>query len=590
MKPIWTGSIIIFFTSVFWSCSVQEKDSTEPGITYTKEENMQWWREARFGMFIHWGIYSIPGGEWKGEKIGGISEWIMSTAKIPVKEYEKLTTGFNPTEYDADAWVRLAKEAGMKYIVITSKHHDGFAMFHSKANPYNIVDATPFDRDPLKELAEACQKHGLRLGFYYSQAQDWHHPGGTFWDIEEGGEHWDTEMERTSLNRYMEEKSIPQARELLSNYGKLAIMWWDTPKGMTEEAAKKLQDLLDLQPGIISNNRLYKPWKGDFGTPEQRVPPMGLDYDWETCMTMNTSWGYKHYDHNWKSVKQLIRYLADAASKGGNFLLNVGPTPEGTIPQPSIERLKGIGKWMEQNGESIYGTQASPFYKLTWGRCTQKKTNEGTTKLYLHVWDWPEDGRLKVPGLKSEVKTAWLLANNTTLNTEKDEQDLWIDLTMTNPDPINTVVVLECIGNPEIISNMPAQNKDGSVVIRGEMINVYNKGYEKHAYIEGKGVNAFVNDWEADRAFTDALFTLEKSGDFQLSAELSTEDDNGKLTVKHEGQSIEIDLPNTSGQFQWVDIGTFSFASAGVNDIEMRPVRGKWTPTKVRTLKLEPQQ
>jgi alpha-L-fucosidase len=191
-------------------------------------------------------------------------------------------------------------------------------------------------------------------------------------------------MVRVSLNEYIDEKVYPQVTEILTNYGDIAIMWWDTPFGMTEEAAGKLHTLLELQPGIIENNRLYGPWDGDFSTPEQHIPPTGLDYDWEVCMTMNTSWGYKHYDQNWKSTETLVQYLTDIASKGGNFLLNVGPTPEGNIPAPSIERLKEMGLWMNINGEAIYGTSASPFFKLLWGRCTQKDSN-GNTILYFHI-------------------------------------------------------------------------------------------------------------------------------------------------------------------------------------------------------------
>jgi alpha-L-fucosidase len=224
-----------------------------------QDQKMGWWREARFGLFIHWGLYAQPAGVWKGEEIPGISEWIMARAAIPVKEYEQLATTFNPVKFSADEWVSLAKQAGVRYIVITSKHHDGFAMFHSRASSYNIVDATPFDRDPLKELAEACKKQGMRLGFYYSQAQDWHEPGGTYYNIEQGEPHWDPDLVREPLMNYIEGKAVPQVKEILENYGGLDILWWDTPRGMTLEAAEALQAVADDYPDLITNNRLYRP-------------------------------------------------------------------------------------------------------------------------------------------------------------------------------------------------------------------------------------------------------------------------------------------------------------------------------------------
>ena len=348
----------------------------------TKEQRdprMAWWREAKFGMFIHWGIYSVPAGTWKDKQIGGIGEWIMNSGKIPVKDYAEFAGKFNPVKFDADKWVSVAKKAGMKYIVITSKHHDGFAMFHSKATPYNIYDATPFKRDPLKELAAACKKQGIRLGFYYSQAQDWHHPGGAA-----AGGHWDKAQDG-SMDEYLRKIAVPQVREILSNYGPVAVLWWDTPYDMTKERAEMLLPALKLQPGIIMNNRLGGGYEGDTETPEQEIPATGFPggRDWETCMTMNDTWGFKSYDHNWKSTETLIRMLADIASKGGNFLLNVGPTSEGLIPEPSVERLTAVGTWMDVNGESIYGTSASPFKKLALGPLHAKAGQAVSARLRL---------------------------------------------------------------------------------------------------------------------------------------------------------------------------------------------------------------
>ncbi len=418
-----------------------------------RDKRMKWWHEARFGMFIHWGVYSVPAGTYKGEQIPGIGEWIMQRGKIPVDEYEQFAQQFNPVKFDADKWVRIAKNAGMKYIVITSKHHDGFCLWDSKVTDYDIVDATPFKRDVLKELSEACKRHGIRLCFYHS-IMDWHHPDAQrpFYP-----NYNDTKRSNPNFARYVENYMRPQLKELITNYGPLGVLWFDGEwiKDWTEPQGKDMYNyVLSLQPDIIINNRVGKGRKGmqgmskdedfagDFGTPEQQIPPTGLPgVDWETCMTMNKTWGYKSYDHNWKSTEDLLRKLADIASKGGNFLLNVGPTSEGLIPQPSVERLAAMGEWMAKNNESIYGTTASPLGKLPWGRCTAKPG-----KLYLHVFDWPTDGKLKVPRLQNKVKKAYLLAGKKHPKlpvTQVNEDEVIITVPDKAPDPINTVIVVE---------------------------------------------------------------------------------------------------------------------------------------------------
>jgi len=412
-----------------------------------EDDRMKWWREARFGLFIHWGVYAVPAGVYKGEEISGIGEWIMQRAKIPVAEYAEYAKEFNPVKYDPDAWVRLAKEAGMKYLVITSKHHDGFALFDSKVTDWDIVDATPYGKDLLKPLAEACQKHDIKLGFYYSQAQDWHHPGGAA-----AGGHWD-EAQEGDMNEYIRNIAVPQVKEILTNYGPISILWWDTPVDMNEERAKMLIPLLEIQPDIITNNRLGGGFEGDFSTPEQHIPDTGIPgKDWEVCMTMNDTWGYKSGDDNWKSTQTLIQNLVDIASKGGNYLLNVGPTAKGEIPQPSIERLKEIGQWMKVNGDAIYGSQASPFSRPDWGRCTRKEHDNKTT-LYLHVFDLPTDGKLSVP-VSNDVLSCYLMADKSQkFSSVKSEDGLIIELTGDAPDENCSVVVLEIQGKPQAIES-----------------------------------------------------------------------------------------------------------------------------------------
>lgn len=439
-----------------------------------KEERMKWWREARFGMFIHWGVYAQLAGVYNGhEQARGGAEWIMNRMKIPVATYQQYAKQFNPVKFDADEWVRTAKEAGMKYIIITAKHHDGFALFQSNASKWNIADATPYGKDVLKPLSEACKKYGIKLGFYYSQAQDWNNPGGSAarkemregWPnpdsalidayTKEHNGHWDPNQEKATFAEYINKVSVPQVKELLSNYGDIAVLWWDTPTNMTDEAALKLQEVLKLQPNIITNDRLKRPnFPGDTKTPEQKIPTREeLDgKDWETCMTMNGTWGYRTSDTNWKSTETLIHNLCDIASKGGNYLLNVGPKPDGTFPEASTERLKEIGHWMKVNSEAIYASKAGPIAPVAWGRCTQKET-KGKTTLYLSIFDWPQDGKLLVPGVKNKIISAKLLANNKSLKTTKTADGIMITVPATAPDTIASVIKLEVKGTVADVNN-----------------------------------------------------------------------------------------------------------------------------------------
>ncbi len=420
------------------------------------DKRMRWWREARFGMFIHWGLYAVPAGEYKGTRSKEIGEWIMSWANIPRAEYEQFASRFDPMRFNAAEWVRIAKDAGMKYIVITSKHHDGFSMFDSNVSSYDIVDSTPYRKDPLKALSEESRKQGLKFAVYYS-IMDWHHPSQYVkvpGKDETAGDH-NTEMREGQKPVYVSYMKA-QLKEIVTKYDP-AVLWFDGEwvNWWTEEDGKDLYKYVrSLKPDILINNRVGKGRKGmqglnkedqvyagDFGTPEQQIPASGVPgADWESCMTMNNTWGYKSYDDNWKPTETLIRNVIDTASKGGNYLLNVGPTAEGLIPAASVERLAGIGRWMKVNGEAIYGTTAGPFKtQLPWGRATSKPG-----KLYLHVFDWPSDGLLTVPGYSPFVRRAYLLASpKTRLKTEQAADGLRIRVPTRGPDPVATVIVLE---------------------------------------------------------------------------------------------------------------------------------------------------
>ena len=434
-----------------------------------RDARMEWWRAARFGMFIHWGLYAVPAGTWDGKQIPGIGEWIMNNGKIPVADYEKLTAQFDPTKFNADAWVSMAKASGVRYIVITAKHHDGFAMFKSESNKFNIVDGTAFKRDPLKELAIACHKQGIKLGFYYSQDQDWTAPGAAALH----GGHWDKAQDG-SFADYIHTKVLPQMKEILTNYkGNEApdVIWFDTPtKDMTPQLAGEIVALLNQHPSLIWNNRLGGGYMGDTETPEQHIPPQGYPgKDWETCMTINDTWGYKSYDTNFKSNETLLHNLIDIASKGGNYLLNVGPDATGVIPQPEQDRMLAIGKWLKVNGEAIYGSGPTPWGAEAGTFSTSEKvagTNtlmdvkkgepawvpkwdwRATTKpgkVYVSIFNWP-GATFEAPVMKGKVTKAYMMADpkHAALKVVQSASGgVAVTLPANAPDPIASVLVLE---------------------------------------------------------------------------------------------------------------------------------------------------
>ena len=427
---------------------------TGPAATPASQDaKMRWFREAKFGLFIHWGLYSIPAGEWKGQPIPGIGEWIMNRAKIPFTEYEQLAAQFNPVKFDAEAFAQMAEDAGMKYMVITSKHHDGFAMYHSAVSPYNIFDATPFHRDPLKELAAACARHKIRFGFYYSQAQDWHEPNGA-------GNTWDFGPEdKKDFDQYLRAKAEPQVKELLSNYGPVCLIWFDTPRMMTPERSQRFIDIVHtLQPATLIDGRLGS--AGDYvSMGDNRIPDAVVQGDWEVPATLNHTWGYKKDDNDWKTPEDLTFKLVDITSKGGNYLLNVGPTSEGVIPQPSQDNLRAVGRWLKVNGEAIYGAGPTPFgeelgkpdntrqdkngrpvfVQATAWRCTTKGG-----KLYIHLFQWPGSS-FELSNVKGKVTKAYFLADAAHSPLKLNQQGGVVKVTLPEkaPGQIASVMALE---------------------------------------------------------------------------------------------------------------------------------------------------
>jgi alpha-L-fucosidase len=409
--------------------------SVDPNANESKahrDARMRWWREARFGMFIHWGLYSVPQGIYHGQVTRGLGEWIMHDMKIPVDEYARYANQFDPEKFNAEQWVSYAKSAGMKYIVMTAKHHEGFAMFPTKVDDWSLSGRTVFKRDPVGEMAAACKKAGIKFGVYYSQNLDWHHPGGGT-----AGPTWDPKQVG-NFHDYIKDVSAPQVRELLTRY-KPAVLWWDINADLAPEEVRLLTKYFHSDPGLISNNRLGGGVKGDTETPEQSIPATGFkDRDWETCMTINDTWGYKVSDTNFKSTTVLLRNLIDIASKGGNYLLNVGPTSEGVIPSAEVNRLREVGDWMKLNGESIYSTTASPFDTLPF----QGRATVNGNKLYLNIFEWPATG-LKLPKISARIDKATCLATGQALKITKNRDGTTL---LEKPDKVDlnsTAIKLE---------------------------------------------------------------------------------------------------------------------------------------------------
>lgn len=463
-----------------------------------KDKRMAWWREARFGMFVHWGPYSALGGHYTGPtslqtnekhpwieadgmikdyyscyrpewvssdgsiktnpatgkpyKRGQYAEWIMFAAQIPRDEYlKRAKEDFKAEKFDAKEWVRMAKEAGMKYIVITSKHHDGIALLNTPVG-HTIFKDTDIRRDILKELVNEARKAGLKIGFYYSQALDWNNPGGMGWIPQNDAPN--REASYADKAKYTDEIVIPHLHTIINDY-KVDLIWWDMGASSAPEFKYRMMKAIKNISGterLIFNDRMEDKLTGDFKTPEQSIPDMpsnGDGTDWETCMTLNDNWGYAAHDVRWKTTEDVLQKLIDIASKGGNYLLNIGPKADGTFPTESINCQKEVGSWMKVNSEAIYGTIPSPFVsQLDWGRATRKEV-DGKQLLYLHVFTqyWPKDGKLLVPDFGSGIKRAYLLidAKKTSLPIDEMGDNHIFSLPLDAPDKISTTIVVEIL-------------------------------------------------------------------------------------------------------------------------------------------------
>jgi len=532
----------------------------------TDAERIEWFQHDKLGMFIHWGPYSALGGEWKGQHspVGDEAEWIMQRFNIPVAEYREKAHQFNPIHFAAAAYVALAKAAGMKYLVVTAKHHDGFAMYASKVTQYNIVDWTPFHRDPIRELADACQQAGIRFCVYYSHREDWDHPDGY-------GNNWDYDRSKKDFPRYLEEKSKPQLRELLSNYGPLGLVWFD--RGMdTPEHTREFVDMVrQLQPRCLINGRVGSyglDLMGDYqDMNDNGMPAGGLQEYWETPQTLNTTWGYSRFDKQWKTPGDVIHRMVEIVSKGGNYLLNIGPMGDGTIPEPSVATLRKLGEWVHANGESIYGTSASPLPAQPWGRITVK-----ADKLYLHVFSWPGDGVLRVPGLKNAVRSAYALADpSRKLTLRSADENTAITLPAKPLDDHDTVIVLQLDGPPRVDPPVVTQGSDSP----------FELDYQP-AVTAGKAVKRFNRDgkfhiakWTGPEDTITWHLLVSQAGGYKVRIRYSARKESSglKYVLAVGGETLTGTVVETGEGYQYrtFDLGTVRFAKAGSYVVQIKP-------------------
>jgi alpha-L-fucosidase len=433
IKPLVLTKPVSFLAIVLTCCLFVNGQDTATAF-HGNTPGIEWFRKAKFGMFIHWGLYSHLAGTYKGKNYYGSGEWIMHQAKIPAADYAKVAAEFNPTGFNAGEWAQVAEDAGMRYMVITAKHHEGFSMFDSKVSNFNIVKASPYGKDPMQALATETRKRGIRFGFYYSQFLDWHEPNG-------GGNDWDFDEKHKDNLQYYHDKSIPQLKELLSNYGPLGMIWFDQPGGLTKQQTRQMLDSLRLlQPGILFSSRVGEGLGDytDFGDSE--VPPLPVKGAWESVYTHNDSWGYIRHDMNFKSSTEIIRLLANIASKGGNLMLNVGPDGQGRMPVYSVKYLRQTGAWLKKNGESIYGSNYGAVPAQPWGVTTSKPG-----KVFLHVMNRPLNGWVRVPHLDVTIRKLYQLDNKRHVQWKREGNDVLIQ-TPPMSDEANTVFVVEYKG------------------------------------------------------------------------------------------------------------------------------------------------
>lgn len=549
------------------------------GAPTDSSDRVALFRDGNYGMFIHWGLYSHLGGKWRGETFYGIGEWIKRQMKISEADYAAVAKEFNPTAFDARAIVRLAQAAGMKWIIITAKHHDGFAMFKS-AHPFNIVDATPFARDPMKELAQACREAGLGFGFYYSHNQDWTEPGGN------NGPKTNPDGSPATFEQYFREKCYPQVKEICTGYGPLSFVWFDTPGNMPKDHVVKLAELVrQTQPGALLCSRVGHGLGDYMSKGDMDVPPRNLEGLWETCDTTNDSWSFAWYDQNWKDAKEIVRRLVSTVARGGTYLLNVGPDGSGRIPAPAVKYLTAAGEWIKRHPQVVYGAGASPWGQAQpWGDVTVS----GNT-LNLVVFDRPEDGRIWLPGLKTEIAAAAILVDGQLRSVPWKKHGSWTEIVLPPRPPgerVASVVAVKLQGAPQadLTSSL---HPNAPATLLAEFAEVTGATKKDIRWMEKFGEWKHANQVSEWQKTGKATWTIEvaEPGDYRVELTYRGE---GKLVwaiESSEGVRLQ-NQQNSSTVYHAYPFGLLSFARAGRHTVSVSLVAGPPDKASLTAMKL----
>jgi len=544
-----------------------------------ESERGKMFSDGNYAMFIHWGVYAQLANEWKGETYYGIGEWIKhkNMAGISVEEYKQVARSFNPVNFYADEIVTLAKNAGMKYIIITSKHHDGFAMFHSKVSEFNIVDATPFGRDPMKELAEACKKQGLGFGFYYSQNQDWTAPGGA------GGPKKDSDGNEVSFEQYFESKCLPQVKEITTEYGDIVLVWFDTPGRIPKKNVEQLvAEVRKNQPNALVSGRVGH-GMGDYQTfGDMEIPFSNIDGMWETVDVTNDSWGYAWYDKNWKSPKLILENVISTVARGGTYMLNIGPKGDGSIPEAASYILLRSGEWLKKYPQVVYGADPSPWdHKMPWGDVTKKDK-----KLFLSVYDWPNSGKLYLPGLKTEIAEAKLLVGESSKKLEYTLHNGWLvfDMPYEKPDQLVSVIELTLTEDCKVDGTV-AVDPNYALELSTHFAEAKNCNKSKHKWMEKFGEWKHimqVDQWQKDGSVTWEIDIFE-AGYYMINLKYAgTERTVWRATL--DGDTFIQNQQNASHVYHKYDLGWLKIDESGKHQLSVSIIDGDFEGTSLESI------